>query len=100
MYSTYCVFMFYVLCMHLYQGKFQVGVNLLGNKYFLILILILWWCHSNIYYVLSIREMIGVEIYELVQLGTDDRTTLFLLGQTWPWWRYVLYWVQYFRYNL
>ena len=44
MFSTYCVFMFYVVCYlyaPLYQEKFQVGVNLLGNKHFLILILIL-----------------------------------------------------------
>ena len=36
--------MFYVLCSlyaPIYQEKFQVGVNLLGNKYILILILIL-----------------------------------------------------------
>ena len=52
MYSTYCVFMFYVLWMHLYtkaniyQGKFQVGVNLLGNKW-LILILILQLISTN-----------------------------------------------------
>ena len=41
MFSTYCVFMFYVVCYlyaPLYQEKIQVGVNLLGNKHFLILI--------------------------------------------------------------
>ena len=41
MFSTYCVFMFYVVCYlyaPLYQEQFQVGVNLLGNKQYLILI--------------------------------------------------------------
>src|SRR4029434_9650055 len=43
--STYCVFMFYVMCSTycvflcllyapIHQNKFQVGVNLLGNKYY------------------------------------------------------------------
>src|SRR4029434_4713603 len=45
--STYCVFMFYVMCSTycvcmflcslyapMHQNKFQVGVNLLGNKYY------------------------------------------------------------------
>ena len=43
MFSTYLL-CFYVLCYlyaPTYQEKFQVGVNLLGNKHFLILILIL-----------------------------------------------------------
>ena len=43
-FSTDCVFMFYVVCYLYapsYQEKFQVGVNLLGNEHFLILILIL-----------------------------------------------------------
>ena len=46
MFSTYCVFMFYVVCYLYapsYQEKFQVGVNLLGNKHFLILI---WVCET------------------------------------------------------
>src|SRR4029434_2877011 len=45
--STYCIFMFYVMCntycvcmflcllyAPIHQNKFQVGVNLLGNKYY------------------------------------------------------------------